>query len=461
MDGPLPHHFSAHSLDPNLFNAHLHHAHPSLTSNIDLDTDPFQFTSHLDHHPQIQQIQARIAFDQRPPIPPPRFPDVSTIVRAPEQVNTDFPRNNQGGQFGILTPHPQLPNQPQIHHEALGRLQNEIDLRPVAVQDGGTTEGRFNNLKTVPNPPDLDNWRQKLFDVEDTVTLTEDEFQTYFPHIDNVYSHRSTQTYKRKPFVSHYWDCRMKGRPPGTAKSEDPSKKKRKRQARERDLCDVKIKITEYFPGARRILGDDAPPPPPSEASLNINNVNFFSTAHSANVMQGHQQPRQFPFIAPSHGSIANDSALRLNNANAESRRFYTIQKVNGNGANGKNDGSAGPHKHSLADSDRIKKNSVLRHMLKAEKEKRKSEVCVTSVVKRLIAAMLLWWRTLGRRGKTTYACMPRVIRTTVATEQAEVIVPVIIGLRAAQMESIFRKPFPSLSSCSMFSSVSNYSRGD
>ena len=75
-------------------------------------------------------------------------------------------------------------------------------------------------------------------------------FETYFPHIDNVYSHRSTQKYKRKPFVCHYWDCRMKGRPPGTPKSDDPAKKKRKRHARERDLCDVKIKITEYFPGA-------------------------------------------------------------------------------------------------------------------------------------------------------------------------------------------------------------------
>src|ERR1700716_2847606 len=75
-------------------------------------------------------------------------------------------------------------------------------------------------------------------------------FQTYFPHVDNVYSHRSTQKYKRKPFVSHYWDCRLKGRPPGTPKSDDPTKKKRKRTARERDLCDVKIKITEYFPGS-------------------------------------------------------------------------------------------------------------------------------------------------------------------------------------------------------------------
>ncbi len=47
--------------------------------------------------------------------------------------------------------------------------------------------------------------------------------------------------------MSHYWDCRLKGRPSGTPKSDDANKRKRKRYARERDLCDVKIKITEYF----------------------------------------------------------------------------------------------------------------------------------------------------------------------------------------------------------------------
>ncbi|KAL8736194.1 MAG: hypothetical protein Q9166_000349 [cf. Caloplaca sp. 2 TL-2023] len=372
MEGPLPHHFATNALDPNLFNTHLHHGHPSITAQNDFDADPFQFTPHLDHQPQLQF--GRVAFDQGHPIPQPRFQELPSNVQAPEQPNNDFARNSQGGQFGILTPHPQLPNQPQIHHEALGRLQNEIDLRPVAIQDGGTTEGHFSNMKTVPNPPELEAWRKKLFDVDDTITLTEEQFQTYFPHIDNVYSHRSTQKYKRKPLVSHYWDCRMKGRPPGTAKSEDPNKKKRKRQARERDLCDVKIKITEYFPGARRILGKDAPAAPTPDTSM-INDNDFFSTAQSVNVMQGQQQSRQFPFIAPNDGNVAGDGMMRLNQPSADDRRFYTIQRVNGNGANGKNDGSAGPHKHSLKDSDRIKKNSVLRHMLKMEKEKKKTEV--------------------------------------------------------------------------------------
>lgn len=147
-------------------------------------------------------------------------------------------------------------------------------------------------------------------------------FETYFPHVDNVYSHRSTQRYKRKPFISHYWDCRMKGRPPGTPKSDDPNKKKRKRNARQRDLCDVKIKITEHFPGARVDLD--------------------------------------------------NTSGLDVSLAG---QRLWTIQRVNGNGGNGKGDGVAGPHKHTLERSDEIKKNSVQRYLanqgdVKKDKEK-------------------------------------------------------------------------------------------
>ena len=145
-------------------------------------------------------------------------------------------------------------------------------------------------------------------------------FETYFPHVDNVYSHRSTQRYKRKPFVSHYWDCRMKGRPPGTAKSTDPGKQKRKRVTRGRDLCDVKIKITEHhLPGAGAGGGDG----------------------------DGDGGPR----------------------------RRWTIQRVNGNGGNGKGDGVSGPHKHTLARSDEIKRNSVQRYVAGRERQVRRAQV--------------------------------------------------------------------------------------
>jgi hypothetical protein len=173
-------------------------------------------------------------------------------------------------------------------------------------------------------------------------------FQTYFPHVDNIYSHRSTQKYKRKPFVSHYWDCRLKGRPPGTAKSDDPNKKKRKRQARERDLCDVKIKITEFFPGARAAMGE-------SDSGV---------IQPGANNLFGPAQPG---------ASMLNDGTFRSGPPGSDGSRYYTIQRVNG--SNGQADGVGGGHKHTLDESDRVKRNSIQRHMLKEEKVKRRFQV--------------------------------------------------------------------------------------
>ncbi|EHK40603.1 hypothetical protein TRIATDRAFT_182414, partial [Trichoderma atroviride IMI 206040] len=174
----------------------------------------------------------------------------------------------------------------------------------------------------------LQAWREKLFHVDDLIILTHEQFETYFPHIDNVYSHRSTQRYKRKPFISHYWDCRMKGRPPGTPKSDDPAKKKRKRSARERDLCDVKIKVTEYFPDAG------------AEAALDRDVA-----------------------AAIAAGTAAANAVV------GTGQRFWTIQRVNGNGGNGKGDGVAGPHRHTLERSDEIKKSSVQRFVAMRDKE--------------------------------------------------------------------------------------------
>lgn len=76
----------------------------------------------------------------------------------------------------MLTPHAQLSTQNKNNQEALGRLQNEVDLRPAPAQEGGTTDGHFSNLKMIADPPNLEQWRKRLFDLDDTVTMTEDEY---------------------------------------------------------------------------------------------------------------------------------------------------------------------------------------------------------------------------------------------------------------------------------------------
>ncbi|KAJ5544860.1 hypothetical protein N7461_007164 [Penicillium sp. DV-2018c] len=236
------------------------------------------------------------------------------------------------------------------------------------LDSGGADSAHFTGsqelqgFKMVTNPPNLEYWRDRLFNVDEMIILSEEEYQTYFPHVDNVYSHRSTQRYKRKPFVSHYWDCRLKGRPPGTPKSDDPEKKKRKRTARERDLCHVKIKVVEYFPVSETSNSTN----PPVELSPNNILPGMYTFALNGDTpIQSVQQC----------GMLPPDTALPPNHPGLNGRRYFTIQRVNGNGANGKSDGVSGGHQHTLEESDRVKKSSVQRYALKEKKEKRMKAV--------------------------------------------------------------------------------------
>ena len=209
-------------------------------------------------------------------------------------------------------------------------------------------------------------------------------FQTYFPHIDNVYSHRSTQRYKRKPFVSHYWDCRLKGRPPGTPKSDDPNKKKRKRTARQRDLCDVKIKITEYFSGfAPELAQNESEPAFSSELLPGVNTV-FEHQPGDGSPSGRDAQP---------FGVLTPNPALPEGHPGVSGERFFTIQRVNGNGANGRNEGVGGGHRHTLEDSDRVKKNSVQRHMLIEARDRKKPSQVRTAFLHSGYPSLLLPWK--------------------------------------------------------------------
>lgn len=204
MDGPLPGHYSAPQLhDGPIFHPTPYPSHPTLASQQDVGLDSFQFDPQLENQPEIHHPHQRSVFDQnpfaeRPRTQQPRFHEVRLNVPLPptSQPHDDYDNNQAGGgmfgvfprmrpqqnseatggQFGVLSPHPQLLPQHLNHDEQLGRLQHELDLRPVPVTEGGTTAGHFSDLKMVPNPPNLEEWRQKLFDVDETIALTEEEY---------------------------------------------------------------------------------------------------------------------------------------------------------------------------------------------------------------------------------------------------------------------------------------------
>ncbi|KAF1946105.1 hypothetical protein EJ02DRAFT_261549 [Clathrospora elynae] len=302
----------------------------------------------------------------------------------PRFMNAPLPPQPQplhAQQYHAPPPLPRLTQQlllpPLQPHTALELvLRHAEPIQPSSHLEAGddtplSNHGRFQGLKLIANPPDLEAWRERLFHVDEMITLTEEQFQTYFPHIDNVYSHRSTQHHKRKRFVSHYWDCRLKGRPPGTKKSTDPDKKKRKRVARERDLCDVKVKITEFFDQkeyeeqlGQRPPGAEEDPTSPTSPTASI-------VANGPGQQFYGQQPVGGGWDMPPI-CMAQYTPSPQPQPDTPSKKFYTFQRVNGNGGNGKGDGVAGPHKHTLDESDRVKKNSVLRWQANIDKDNRK-----------------------------------------------------------------------------------------
>jgi hypothetical protein len=98
---------------------------------------------------------------------------------------------------------------------------------------------------------------------------------------------------------------------------------------------------------------------------------NFFSSGQP-----GGQAIHQHQF-----GMTLVNSSLTTPHPGAGGQRYYTIQRVNGNGGNGKGDGVPGPHKHTLAESDRIKKNSVQRFVMKKDKEEKKTQVSLQAAL--------------------------------------------------------------------------------
>ncbi|MBE7180262.1 MAG: hypothetical protein INR71_03475 [Terriglobus roseus] len=108
------------------------------------------------------------------------------------------------------------------------------------------------------------------------------------------------------------------------------------------------------------------------------------------------------------------DNEGKLNTA------FYTIQRVNASamgedepGPGGGGDAGDGGHRHSLEESDRVKKNSVIRANLKGEKQRRKSSVQIQVCVVFVMFLFLTFWLCVvhDRRGLRTSVDVDEVIR--------------------------------------------------
>ncbi len=174
----LHHHHHHHHPHVHHPHAHAHHAASGLGTSLggsDLDaldptadgfpsSLPVELTHATNGHPlqaaHVFDANGHGAFDDTRPPPTSHHP-------------------NSAAGLGVLTPVHALTGSGAVHHDALGRLPSDADL--FAPPHDGTQQQQqedtdLSGLQAIPEPPDLAAWRQRLFDVNEMITMTEEQY---------------------------------------------------------------------------------------------------------------------------------------------------------------------------------------------------------------------------------------------------------------------------------------------
>jgi hypothetical protein len=87
------------------------------------------------------------------------------------------PGDNQGQLLPSLEPSPQ--------QNSFDLLQRDEDIVSTVAPHAGKSDVHFGGMKMIPNPPDLQAWREKLFNVDETITMTEEQYVSLLSGINS------------------------------------------------------------------------------------------------------------------------------------------------------------------------------------------------------------------------------------------------------------------------------------
>ncbi|KAJ5411969.1 uncharacterized protein N7487_006328 [Penicillium crustosum] len=110
------------------------------------------------------------------------------------------------------------------------------------IQDAKATPSLFNN------PPNLARIRKVLFECKDPIEISLEEFETYWPFIDNVWVKQRSNASKEGHCTTDYYMCRLR-RPTHRTSETRPlpeGKRPRKKRVREGGICNFQIKVVRF-----------------------------------------------------------------------------------------------------------------------------------------------------------------------------------------------------------------------
>ena len=156
-------------------------------------------------------------------------------------VGSESPRQD-GSADGGQQLDPDLFNQPNhLNQSPIPEGQDQISLPTRTLND------------LLHPPRDLALVRQRLFEIKDKIELQVDEFERYWPYVDNVWVRQhKAGTDKSGRVFTDYYACRLQ-RPTYTPKAMDTPRREgqptRKKQIREGGTCQMRLKTIRYEGG--------------------------------------------------------------------------------------------------------------------------------------------------------------------------------------------------------------------
>lgn len=104
------------------------------------------------------------------------------------------------------------------------------------------------NGELLDNPPNLVRIRQVMFECRDPIEISIEEFDTYWPFIDNVWVKQRSNSSKEGHCTTDYYMCRLR-RPTHRTSETRPlpeGKRPRKKRVREGGVCNFQIKVVRF-----------------------------------------------------------------------------------------------------------------------------------------------------------------------------------------------------------------------
>lgn len=168
-------------------------------------------------------------------------------------------------------------------------------------------------------PPHLSTMRRRLFEIKERIELRLEEFDLYWPYVDNVWvrQHRANAE-KRGKYTTDYYACRLH-RPTYTpSKGPRPEgKPTRKKQIREGGTCQMRLKVVRYEGGHTGLaimqIGDQAEHTHDLDHIDKIKRASVLMDIARSEVMKGYMPASVFTVMSQDPEKLAMAGGRHLN----------------------------------------------------------------------------------------------------------------------------------------------------